>query len=559
MPSMFGKTALLELLKQEGVRVMFGNPGTTELPLMDALAVETELRYVLALQEAPAMAMADGYAQASGQLAVVNLHVAPGLGNAMGMLYDAQKAGSPILVTAGQHDQGFNFTEPLLWADLPRVAQPFVKWAHEVRRLEDLPRAVHRAAKTALAPPMGPVFLSLPADVLNASRDIDLGSPTRVASRLRGDAEAIAAAAMLLARAERPVIIAGDAVPQSGSHAELAALAEFLGAPVYDEGLASRAMFPTSHPLYRGSIARLPALIHGLLQQHDLLLSVGGDLFTLSLPGEVDSLPEGMAIIHLDTDPWELGKNYPAKAAILGDPKATLPELSAALQREMSGEARRRAAQRLDAAKAEGAESLAKLRATAEAASGRTPIQPLALMAAVAGVLPADAVVIDESVSSGAGLRRLLRSDDSQSFFGLRGGGIGWGLPAAVGAKLALPERPVVALIGDGSAMYTIQGLWTAAHEKLAVVFVIINNSSYRILKQRVNAMQSFAAQTDRYVGMELNEPRIDFVSVARGLGVAAHRATMVAEVKDLLAAALRADGPTLIDVEVDRNWKPVG
>src|SRR5208282_1622902 len=153
MPYMSGKAALLELLKQEGVRVMFGNPGTTELPLMDALAGETELRYVLALQEAAAMGMAAGYAQASGDLAVVNLHVAPGLGNAMGMLYDAQKAGAPILVTAGQHEQTFNITEPLLWADLPRIAQPFVKWSAEVRRLADLPLMIHRAAKTALAPP----------------------------------------------------------------------------------------------------------------------------------------------------------------------------------------------------------------------------------------------------------------------------------------------------------------------------------------------------------------------------------------------------------------------
>ncbi|HEY5301393.1 MAG TPA: thiamine pyrophosphate-binding protein [Acetobacteraceae bacterium] len=558
MASMFGKTALLELLKQEGVRVMFGNPGTTELPLMDALAVETELRYVLALQEAPAMAMADGYALASGGLAVVNLHVAPGLGNAMGMLYDAQKAGSPVLVTAGQHEQNFNFTEPLLWADLPRIAQPFVKWSHEVRRIEDLPRAIHRAAKTALAPPTGPVFLSLPGDVLNASADIDMGAPSRVAPRTRGDAEAIAAAAAVLMRAERPVIIAGDAVPQSGALAELVALAETLGAPVYDEGMASRTMFPSGHPLYRGGFARLPAVIRGILQAHDLLLSVGGDLFTLSLPGLVDSVPEGLAIVHLDTDPWEIGKNYPVKVGILGDPKATLPELTAAVQAGMTAGGRTRAAARLAEAKAEGAAGLSKLRTQAEAASARTPIQPLALMGAVAAMLPADAVVIDETVSSGAGLRRLLRSDDAQSFFGLRGGGIGWGLPAAIGVKLALPHRPVVALIGDGSAMYTIQGLWTAAHEKLAVVFVIINNSSYRILKQRTNAMQQFAAQTDRYVGMELDNPRIDYVAVARGLGVEAHRARTIAEVRELLAAALIADTPTLIDVEMDRGFKPV-
>jgi benzoylformate decarboxylase len=558
MPSLSGKTALLELLKQEGVRVMFGNPGTTELPLMDALAVEQELRYVLALQEAPAMAMADGYALASGGLAVVNLHVAPGLGNAMGMLYDAQKAGSPVLVTAGQHEQTFNFTEPLLWADLPRIAQPFVKWAHEVRRVEDLPRAIHRAAKTALAPPTGPVFLSLPGDVLTASAELDLGAPSRVPAGLRGDAAAVARAAAVIARAERPVIMAGDAVPASGALAELVALAEAIGAPVWDEGMASRAMFPSSHPLYRGAFARLPATIRGILAEHDLLVSIGADLFTLSLPGAVESMPEGMPIVHLDTDPWELGKNYAEAASILGCPKATLPELTAAVAAGYGAAGVARAAARRAAAEAEGRASLAKLRAAADAAAGRTPIAPLALLGAVAAMLPKNVVVIDETVSSGAGLRRLLASDDAQSFFGLRGGGIGWGLPAAVGAKLALPERPVVALIGDGSAMYTIQGLWTAAHEKLQVVFIIINNSSYRILKQRTNAMQGFAHQTDRYVGMDLDDPAVDFVSVARGLGLTAHRARTVAEVKDLLAAGLTADGPTLIDVTVERGWKPV-
>src|SRR5215469_6139525 len=171
MPVISGKRAFLELLRQEGIEILFGNPGTTELPLMDALAVVPELRYVMALQEAAVLAMADGYAQASGKLAFVNLHIAPGLGNAMGMLYDALKAGSPLLITAGQHDQSFTASEPILWADLPTIARPLVKWSAEVHRLADLPRLVHRAAKTALAPPTGPVFLSLPADVLNAEAD----------------------------------------------------------------------------------------------------------------------------------------------------------------------------------------------------------------------------------------------------------------------------------------------------------------------------------------------------------------------------------------------------
>src|SRR5258705_9379964 len=208
---MTGRRLFLELLRQEGVRIIFGNPGTTELPLMDALAGEDEIRYVLALQEGVVMAMADGYARASGKVAVANVHVAPGLGNAMGMLFDAQKAGSPVLVTAGQHEQSFTATEPILWADLPTIARPLVKWSAEVHRLADLPRLVHRAAKTALAPPTGPVFLSLPGDILRAAADIDLSAPTRIAPRLRGDRDAVDAAAALLAQAKRPVIMAGGA------------------------------------------------------------------------------------------------------------------------------------------------------------------------------------------------------------------------------------------------------------------------------------------------------------------------------------------------------------
>lgn len=558
MPMMPGKTALLELLKQEGVRIMFGNPGTTELPLMDALAAEQQLRYILALQEAPAMSMADGYAQASGQCAVVNLHAAPGLGNAMGMLYDAQKAGSPILVTAGQHEQRFNFTEPLLWADLPSVARPFVKWSEEVRRLTDLPRAIHRAVKTALAPPMGPVFLSLPGDILTDSADLDLGTPSRVALGIRGDAGAIGRAAAIIAKARSPVILAGDAVPQGNALAELVALAEAVGAPVYDEGMASRTMFPSSHPLYRGALARLPGAIRGMLMQHDLLVSIGADLFTLSLPGEVESMPEDFPVIHLDTDPWELAKNYPEQVSILGEPKVTLPELTRAVIDVRSAAEAEAAVKRLEHVKAEGLASLRKLHAMADAVAERHPIHPLALMQTIGRRLPDDAVVIDETVSSGTGLRRFLKSDDAQSFFGLRGGGIGWGLPAAIGVKLALPDRPVVALIGDGSAMYTIQGLWTAARENLRMVFVIINNYSYRILKQRTNAMKGLAAQADNYVAMDLDKPRVDFVSVARGLGLTAHKASTLSDLSDLLEQALAADGPTLIDVEVDRSWKPV-
>ena len=551
-----GKRAFLEILKQEGVEVMFGNPGTTELPLMDALAVDNEMRYVLGLQEAVVMAMADGYAQASGKLAVVNLHVTPGLGNAMGMLYDAQKAASPILVTAGQHDQDFNRTEPILYADLPPIARPLVKWSDEVHRLADLPMMVHRACKTALAPPTGPVFLSLPGDILKNEADLDLMAPTRVASNVRGDRAAIEAAAKILSEAKRPVIMAGDAVSQNRALSELVALAELIGAPVYPELIANTASFPASHPLFRGAMARSQAAMRKIFDQHDVLFSVGADLFALSLPSEVAPISSDLRMIHLDTDPWELGKNYPAEVAILGNPKGTLPELTEAIRAAMSPAARSAAKDRLKAAGEATRAEREKLKSRAKSLAHETPVQPLALINAISEILPKDAVVVDETVSSGGGLRQLMKSDDPQSFFGLRGGGIGWGLPAALGVKIALPDRPVICLSGDGSAMYTIQSLWTAARYKIGVVFVIFNNTSYRILKQRVFAQRGYAAQLDTYVGMELNNPAIDYVGLARALGIAAERAKTVHDATDLIAKALKDGAPMLIDVELVREFK---
>ena len=556
MPFISGKQAFLSILRQEGVSVMFGNPGTTELPLMDGLAREPGIRYVLALQEAPAIAMTDGYAQASGGLGAVNVHVSPGLGNAMGMLYDAYKAGSPLLVTAGQHDQCFTVTEPILWSDLPPVARPYVKWSTEAHRLEDLPRIVRRAVKTAMAQPTGPVFLSLPVDVLNAERAVDLGAATRVAPRLVGDRAAIDEAARRLVRAERPLLVAGDAVAQCDALAELIELAELLGASVVSEGVASTCSFPFSHPLNGGTFPRLAPPIRAFLMRHDLLCSIGADLFTLSLPSDVEPMPHGLDVIHIDVDPWEIGKNYAAAVGIQGDPKATLPELCEAVRRHSSKTGHPQAARRREAAVAANAAERAELEGKARQAANLAPMAPLALVHAVAQATPAGATIVDETISSSAGVRTFFKCEDAKSFFGLRGGGIGWGLPAALGVKLAVPGRPVVALVGDGSAMYTNQALWTAARESLAVVYVILNNASYRILKQRTHALKGFSHEDDVYVAMDLDKPVIDYVGLAKSLGVAGERVDKTADVGPAVARALASGGPALIDVHLDRSFK---
>jgi benzoylformate decarboxylase len=352
--------------------------------------------------------------------------------------------------------------------------------------------------------------------------------------------------------------MAGDAVAQGRAHAELVELAELLGAPVYTEFVPSTASFPASHPLFAGSMVRLAPDVRKLLARHDVLFSVGGDLFTLSLPSDVDPMPPDLEVIHLDVDPWELGKNYAPSVGILGDPKATLPEITAAVRERMTSGRRGAARERLAGASNAIAAARKALETEARALVSAVPVQPLALLHAIGEMLPKDAVVVEEALSSARGIRQLMRSDDPQSYFGLRGGGIGWGLPAAIGVKLALPDRPVIGLIGDGSAMYTFQALWTAARYRVGALFVILNNTSYRILKRRLHAMRGLAEQTDSYVGMELIDPSIDFVGLARSLGVAAERAKTVQEATDLLAQGLNGSGAMLIDVELDRAFKPL-
>jgi benzoylformate decarboxylase len=305
-------------------------------------------------------------------------------------------------------------------------------------------------------------------------------------------------------------------------------------------------------------MTRSQAGVREVLDKHDVVFSVGGDLFTWSLPSPIDPWPPGLPLIHLDTDPWQIGKTYPAKVAILGDPKATLPDITAAIGAQTTAGQKSAASARLKSASETIKKDLEAFRSKARSMAGKTPVQPLALLEAIGAMLPKDAVVIEEILSSAPGIRQLLYSNDEQSFFGLRGGGIGWGLPAAIGIKLALPERPVVALIGDGSALYTVQALWTAARYRLPIVWVIFNNTSYRILKQRLVMLRGLAEQADNFVGMELNDPAIDFVGLARSLGIEGQRAATVKDATDLIGKALKDNKALLIDVDMERGYKPI-
>jgi benzoylformate decarboxylase len=364
---------------------------------------------------------------------------------------------------------------------------------------------------------------------------------------LRGDADALAAAAALIRASTAPIIFAGDAVAKSAAHAELIAFAEAVGAPVYLEGMANTAAFPSNHRLYAGTVPRMTPALRAVMTGHDLLISIGADLLTQSQATGVEALAPGTRVVHLDDEPWQIGKNFAATAAIQGDPRASLPELTALL-----GHC---GAHRCEGIAATLAARQAELLARADAMADQLPLQPLPVLKLIGELLPDNAIVIEELLSSGMNtVRQLVPATRPDSWFGMRGGGIGVAIPQAAGIALAHPDRPVVVLSGDGSAMYSAAGLWTLAHYRLPVVTIIFNNQSYRILKQRTRAIGDHSARADRYVAMDLDEPAIDFMALATAHGVAGVRVTTLDAVRDAVETALASATPTLIEIIVARE-----
>src|SRR6202521_466789 len=293
-----GRSAFLELLKEEGVTHLFGNPGTTELPIMHALKEHPDLTYVMAMQESLVVAMADGFSRASGRLVACNVHVAPGLGNAMGALYNAKFTGTPMILTAGQQEQGHGLMEPMLYGPLVRIAEPLVKWAVEVTRLEDLPPIVRRAAKVATTPPTGPVFISLPGDILNSEAGIDLGRSTRIDTRVRPSDKSLQALAARILKSQRPAIIAGDEIVKSDALQEAAALAAVLGCAAYQQSAPYGAHFLSESPCFMGALSRSQTQVREVLSAYDLLIVLGADPLRMSVHSETEPLPEGLPIVQ---------------------------------------------------------------------------------------------------------------------------------------------------------------------------------------------------------------------------------------------------------------------
>jgi benzoylformate decarboxylase len=476
----------------------------------------------------------------------------------MGMLYNAFREGTPLLVTAGQQDRRFKFEEPILWGQMIEVTRPWTKLSVEVDRVEDLPNATLRAIQAALTPPTGPVFMSLPVDVQTAlAEGLDLAPPRLPDRRVRPPLEALERAADTLLNARNPAILVGSRVQEADAVEELIRLAERLGVCVLSEAGTThgRLSFPCDHPLYAQGLPLWSPETRQRLAEFDVLFVVGMDLLREYVYHEpARAIPEHIRLVHLDEDPYQLGKNYPLEVGLIGDTKTGLAELEAIVAKRMTRAQAETARVRAGRLASQHAAVQKAAQEECRAARNERPLAPAAFMEAIARVLPDDAAVIEEAVTTtNTMLERLGALKNTSGYFGHRGWALGWGLGVAIGAKLAWPDRPVLAILGEGAALYGIQGLWTAAHYRIPVTFVIANNAQYQILKIGAAGMKLQHALASQFTGMDLVEPEIDMVALAKSFGVDAIRVTEPDELSEAVRQSLASDRPRLIDVPISR------
>ena len=554
MALMTGKEALVRMLIAEGCEHIFGNPGTSETPMMDALQDFPEVKYIQALQEGTAVGMADAYARATGRPAFANIHIAGGLANGISALYNAYRGGTPVVLTAGNSDTRMLLAEPTLSGDLVEMTRQYTKWSHEIHHPGDVPGAVRRAFNEAKTPPTGPTFLSFPWDTMDLQADVDIIGSGRGYHRVRPDRDALEQASKLLSQAENPVIVIGDRIAQSGGVQQMVQVAERLGAKVFAASF-SEVNFPTSHPLWAGMLNTSSPVTRRLLSGADALLAVGANIFSSFLYVDVPLLDPTTKLVHLDSATREVEKVYPTEVGVFADPATGLAELADALEQDMSASAKEAAATRM-------AELGEQRRRAAENYQQRlrdrwdnSPMAVERMMHEIAGAVPPGTIVADEAVTSRPAMMQSFDFDEPGSFFGIQGGALGWAMPGALGLKLAKPDRPVLAVVGDGASMYTVQALWTAATFNIPVVYAICNNRAYRILKVNMDIylkrMLKDEARESQYMGMEFANP-LDLAAVAQGMGVASEKVEDPALLNEAVRRAFDSGKPYLLDVSID-------
>jgi benzoylformate decarboxylase len=545
---MQAKTVLFEMLRDRGVRHVFGNPGTTELNFMEMFADYPEIAYVLALQDAIPVGMAYGFAQASGAPAFVNLHITPGLANGLGNIFNAHRAQTPLVITAGQVDRRMILQEPSLWSDLARLASQFTKWSYEVRTGADIPLALARAFKIAATPPQGPVFVSLPMDCL----DEEAGGPApwiEIAGGTRPAPAALETIAAALADAEAPVLIVGAGAANPDARTAVIQIAEDIGARVYGERLPTRSVFPTDHPQYLGMIGLSLAQLRQELGDADVVLIAGARKFASLLYTPAVRLSERTRVFHIDTDPYEIGKNIPVTLGVVGDSAAILPAIATQLRARISGTRKQQVAARIAEVRRERSRREEGWRVPAAPPAPGARMTQEFVYRTLGEAMDDTVTIVDEAITAARIIDRYLPLRTERAYLGLAAGALGLGLPASLGAQMAWPDRKVICTIGDGSLMYTVQALWTAARYRIPVTVLVMDNRAYQVLKDGMAQYKGGPVPPQRLIGMDLDAPVLDIPAVAQGFGVPARLVSRPDELRDALAE--RHDGPRLLDVVI--------
>jgi len=541
----------LDVLKANGVTRLFGNPGTTELPLLDA-TISAGMPFHLCLHEGVATGMADGYGRATGTVGVVMVHTSVGTANSLANLINLRSDGVPMVVIAGDKDDRLTgrgcFCEV---PDIAGLARQVTKEAWRVTLPEKFPELLYRGLKVAQAPHPGPVFLAVPENYMGADVPADTtGRYAHPVSRVRSRIHPDDLRAVLdeLRRAARPLLIAGNEVGAAGAAPMLAAIAERLAVPVVGEEpfTANALNFPNDHPQYHGNFS--PSL--AVVRDADFVLAVGARLFMEYAYPAKPHFDATVRIAQIGSNMTEFGKLHPSGLALLGAVGAALADLQALLDGTAARDGSLPAARRARALRAGNPTDL-PIPGNAAVSRGGSAIGPADLLDELHSALPEDGVVVDESVLSKFMMQQRFPLRGQRLYFGTSGGGLGWGIGAAMGVQLALPKRRVAAFLGDGGALFNIQGLWTAASNRLPVVFVLVNNGGYMAVRRGLREFNQAAVRHDIYPGTHIETPAVNYCQVAEGFGL---KSVMVAEraaLRDALRWAFSRTGPVLVDVRV--------
>lgn len=554
-----GRFGIIEQLRADGMKFMFGNPGTVEQGFLDALWDYPDVKYVLALQETVAVMMADGYARATQKPTIVQVHSSPGLGNAIGALYQAYRGHAPLVVIGGDAGVKYQAMDAQMAADLVSMARPVTKWATTVVYPSSLLRVLRRAIKIAATPPMGPVYVCLPQDVLDATLVEPIRPTTIPSTRVAPDEAALRDVAAMLAAGRKPMIYVGDGVAWSQAQAELTRVAELLGAEVWSAD-AGELNMSFVHPLYQGSTGHMfaeqsrPITVRG-----DVNLIVGTYMLPEVFPSLEDIFAPGAKTVHIDLNAYEIGKNHGVDVGIVADPKLTLERLATLLETTLSADQKRRAKSRAVELALAKEEARKRELERDEASRDAVPLHFSRFMEELSRQVPEDTVFFDEALTNSPAVTGYCPPTTPGRFFQTRGGSLGVGIPGAIGAKLAMPDKTVIGVTGDGGAMYTIQALWSAARHNVAAKFIVCNNRSYRLLQLNISAYwkEQHVAPHDYPLSFDLSQPELNFAAMAQSMGVAGLRVEKPEQIATAIAQMLAHQGPFLLDVVLEGDVRP--